>query len=495
MFPPLCVGPNKVFGSVRGRGIAPDMGTRSFAWVASVVLAVGFVAPAFADPKGDISAKSKEAMESYDLMDYDAAKKSLNQALAIAKKAKLDKDPVTAKVYLDLAISAYAAGDVDSAKVAFISAVQIDAKIQIGPAYKSPELQKLLDEAKAGETGGDEPVADPGVDCATVKGLQHTIIDTAPAGGPLAIEALVGSDITPVKVAAMYRIEGATDFTEVKLTKQGDCKYTGAIPAAAMKGSLIHYYVAAFNELSKPIAAKGSAGSPNILEISGMVAAVKNDEEDPITGKVKDGGGGGGSSGGEIGGGVVAGGKAPKVMIVVGGGTGFGYVAGNTEGGNMVETCCVGNSLVVLNVELDYMVNRKLAIGIAGRIGIPVGANVNAEGAEGHSTIAPAGLLRVRYALSESGEGIRIMGQVGGGVMRNTIKLDTGMAGMDTDIVAQGPILVGAGIGFMKRLGGNFAFVADLSALAGIALGDKVGTTRVNTGIGADLSLGFAVGF
>jgi hypothetical protein len=161
----------------------------------------------------------------------------------------------------------------------------------------------------------------------------------------------------------------------------------------------------------------------------------------------------------------------------------------------MVETCCVGNSLVVATFELDYMISRKLAVGIAARLGVPLGANVNAEGAEGYSKIAPAGLLRVRYALSDSGEGVRIMGQVGGGVMRNTIKLETGMAGMDTDIVAQGPILIGAGIGFMKRIGGNFAFVADLSALAGIAIGDKVGTTWVNSGVGADLSLGLAVGF
>src|SRR5687768_10426495 len=136
------------------------MGTRSFAWVASVLLVVCAVAPAFADPKGDITAKSKEAMESYDMMDYDAAKKSLNQALGIAKKSKLDKDPVTAKVYLELGISAYAAGDIDGAKAAFASAVRIDPKIQISPAYKSPELQKMLDEAKAGATGGgDGPVA------------------------------------------------------------------------------------------------------------------------------------------------------------------------------------------------------------------------------------------------------------------------------------------------------------------------------------------------
>ncbi|MBA3457530.1 MAG: tetratricopeptide repeat protein, partial [Deltaproteobacteria bacterium] len=398
----------------------------------------------------------------------------------------------TAKVYLDLAISAYAAGDLDAAKSAFQSAVQIDPKIQISPAYKSPELQKMLDEAKAGGSGGDEvPVAAAAVDCLTVKGLQHGIIDTAPAGGALAIEAHVGSDITPVKVSVMYRIEGATDFTESKLSKQGECTYTGTIPAAAMKGALIHYYVAAFNENNKPISAKGSSGSPNILEISGTAAPLKSDNEDPINSTQVDTT----PSDNSINGGVIAGGKPPKVMIIVGGGTGFGYVNGNTEGGNMVETCCVGNSLVVLNVELDYMLNRQLAIGVAGRLGIPVGANVNAEGAETHSTIAPAGLLRVRYALSATGEGLRLMGQVGFGVMRNTIKLDTGMAGMDTDIVAQGPILVGAGIGFMKKLGGNFAFVADLSALAGIAIGDKIGTTRVNTGVGADLSLGLAVGF
>jgi len=122
-------------------------------------------------------------MESYDLMDYDAAKKSLNQALAIAKKSKLDKDPVTAKVYLDLAIAAYAAGDVDGAKVAFISAVQIDSKIQISPAYKSPELQKLLDEAKGGETGGEAPVADPGIDCAAVKGSSTRSSTPRPRAG------------------------------------------------------------------------------------------------------------------------------------------------------------------------------------------------------------------------------------------------------------------------------------------------------------------------
>ena len=480
------------------------MGTR--AWVVAAVLAIG-ASSAWADPKSDITSKTKEAMENYDLMDYDAAKKALNQALATAKKAKLEKDPVTARVYLDLGIATFAAGDADGAKAAFVSAVQIDPKIQIEAAYKSPELTKLLDEAKASAGGGaktglatgtgtttEEPIGDV-IDCAAVKGFQHTIIDTAPAAAPQPIEVLLGADVTPVKVSAFYRVEGATDFTEVKLSKQGDCKYTGAIPATAMKGSLIHYYVAALDGNNKSIASKGSSGSPNILELTAAKkqVAIKDDVEDPIGG-----GKGGGEridTGGEVSGGVIAGGKRPKVMITVAGGTGFGYVTGNTEGGNMVQQCCVGNSYVVLLPEVGYQVNDKLSIGLAARIGLPLGANVNAEGSEGHSTIAPGAHVRVRYALSPSGEGIRVMGQLGGGVMRNTIKLTTNTPGMDTDIVGQGPLLVGGGIGFLKRLSGKVAFVADLSALAGIAVVDKVSGVNVNSGIGADLSLGLAIGF
>jgi len=463
------------------------MGTR--VWVALVVLLLA-TSQVLADPRGDIQAKSKAAMENYDLMDYDAAKKLLNQALAIAKKAKLDKDPAVARIYLQLGLTAFAAGDTDAASVAFLSAVQIDPSIQIDAAYKSPDVNQLLEEARA-TTGGGEPSggtsAGSRVDCSAVQGVQHELLDSAPAGAPATIEALVGADVAASKVVVMYRVEGATTFTEAALTKRGDCQYTGAIPSAAMRGSLVHYYVAAYDDSNKLLASKGSSGSPNILEISGA-AAVPGDEEDPISG-------GGGSSGGDIRGGIVAGGKPPKVMLTVAGGTGLGYVSGNTEGGNMVETCCVGNSLAVITPELSYFVSPKVSIGLAARIGLPIGANVNAEGAEGYSTVAPAGLLRVRYALSASGEGLRVMGQVGGGVMRNTIKLDTGTAGMDTDIVAQGPILVGAGIGYMKRLGAHFAFVADLSALAGIAIGDKVGTTAVNSGVGADLSIGLAVGF
>ncbi len=469
------------------------MRSRSSTWVAATLLGLGLLGTAHADPKGDVKAKTKEAMENYDLLEYDTAKKLLDEALTIAKKHKLDKDPGTAQSYLDLGLTLFAAGDTDGAKAAFASAAAIDPKIEISAAYKSPELNKLLDEARASSAGssdtGSEPASADAIDCSEVKGLQHTIIDTAPAGAPLAIEALVGPDVTATKVAVMFRDEHASEYNEVKLEKTGECKYTGSIPASAMKGSLVHYYVAAFNDVNKPIAAKGSSGAPNLIEIAGTAPAGRGDNEDPI---------GGGESGGGVSGGVTVGSKAPRVMVTVVGGTGAAFLSGGTEGGYMVTDQGFkswGNSLLVITPELSYLVTRQLSVGLAARLGFPFGANVNAFGAAGHSTIAPAALLRVRYALSPSGEGVRVMGKVGGGVMRSTLSVTTDDPAMDTDIVGQGPLLIGGGIGYFKHLAGKLSFVADVSALVGIAVVDKLGTTKVNTGFGADFSLGLALGF
>jgi hypothetical protein len=464
------------------------MGTRRLVALAALcAVAVGLTGSAAADPKADVAQKSKEAMESYDLMDYDAAKKHLGQALAIARKAKLDTDPVTAKVYLNIGLAAFAAGDPDGAKVAFASAVQLDAKIQIPPEYRSPALVKLLDQARAEAGVGSEPVepvGPPGVDCSTVEGLQHTIIDASKTNASQPIEAFVGSDVSPAKVSVMYRPEGATDFLETRLTKDGDCKYTGAIPASAMKGSVLHYFVAAYDTDDRVITGKGSSGSPNIMELTPGPAG-RGDGEDPINGANPDGGGGAVS-----GGAAVAAGPARLFAGLVLG-TGFGYVTGKTEFDNQVENCCIGNSLVVITPEIGYYVNPQLSIGAAARLGIPVGANI-----DGHSTLAPAGVVRVRYALAPSGEGLRVMGQLGAGVLRNTIKLNNAADGMDTDIVAQGPLLLGGGVGYTRRLSGKLAFIADFSTLAAIAIVKDLGSApNLNSGISADLSVGVTYGF
>lgn len=321
--------------------------------------------PALADAKSkkEIETKMKEAMENYDLLEYEEARKILNQALTVAKKAKMENDPVTAKVHLRLGI-VYFAGlqDAESAKLSFLNAAEIDKGIALDKAYATAEMAKLLDEAKAeaggsgGGGGGDiEPAGGGGadVDCSTVAGVQHTIIDTAKGGKDLVLDAAVGADVQPAKVAIMYRARGATDFTESKMIASG-CVYRGVIPKAALSGDLIHYYVAAYNDQGRVIASKGSAGSPNIVEIAGGV---------------------------------------------------------------------------------------------------------------------------------------------GGGVIRDTIKLDGAPEDMDVDVVAIGPLFVSGGAGYSAALGGSLALIAELNAVAGIPIVKELGASRLNFGVQLDFNLGLHIGF
>jgi hypothetical protein len=341
--------------------------------VAAVVIGIVWclAAPAHADPRSEIAAKTKAAMASYDAMDYETARRLLNQALAIAKKAKLDKDPIVARVYLDLGITQLAGSDQEAARVAILSAAQIDPQIQIDAAYKSPELVKLLDEARA------------------------AIGDAEPAG-----------------------------------------------PSAA-------------GDTEDPINSPSAPRGPSAAVAAGAPARA-----------------------------------APKFTIAVAGGTGFGYVTGKTEGDNQVQKCCIGTSLLVLLTEVGYQTSPRLSLGLAVRLGFPIGANV-----DGHSTLAPAGFVRARYALSGSGDGFRVMAELGGGILRNTIKLDNVAPDMNTDVVAQGPLLVGAGIGYIRRIGG-LALLVDVDAIAALAVVGKLGSAvHLNNGISADMRLGIAFGF
>lgn len=454
---------------------------------AVVIAVVGcLAAPAHADPRAEIAAKARSAMASYDAMDYLTARRQLYQALEIAKKSRLDKDPIVARVYLDLGITQLAGSDQEAAKVSFLSAVQIDPKIAIEPGYKSAELVRLLDEAKAAASDGSEP---SGEDCKSVRGVQLSAIDGARRGGAQPVEALIGSDLSPARVVVMYRPEGAIDFTEARLTRQGGCRYAGTIPAGAMHGALVHYYVAAYDANNKVLAAKGSSGSPNVLPL-GAGRAPSHGAEDPV-------GAGRPSAGPEHtdNPGIVArppsGAQGAKIVLAVSAGTGLGYVSGKTEGENMVQKCCIGQSPVVISPELSYRISPRSSLGAVARIGLPLGANI-----AGHATIAPAGFLRFSHAFADSGDGVHVMGELGFGVLRNTITLDTTIPGMDTDIVAQGPLLVGAGVGYTRHLGGAFAVFAELDAIAGIAIVDKLGTAiHLNTGVGGDMRLGLAVGF
>ncbi|RMH40375.1 MAG: hypothetical protein D6689_13875, partial [Deltaproteobacteria bacterium] len=154
--------------------------------VCAVVGALAAPAVARADSRAvkAIERKNREAMENYDLLDYEAAKKGLTEALALAKRSKLDRHKVVAQTHMFLGIVEFSGfGDRDAALVQFIDAVSIDPTIEIPTAYRSQEVDALLAEARA-QSGGTRGGGDvrPAVDCGSVSGMQHDLVDEADAG-------------------------------------------------------------------------------------------------------------------------------------------------------------------------------------------------------------------------------------------------------------------------------------------------------------------------
>ena len=474
-------------------------------FVCSAISVAVFASPAIAEAdqgdkgKKEVQAKSKKAMESFDMLEFEAARAALGDALSTAKKHKLDKDKVVARVYLNLGIVEFAGlKDEDAARTAFASAVAIDPDIQIDVAYKTDGMAELLTAVKKGgggktAGGGEDLFAEGGdtgggADCDAIEGIDHTLIEAGKPGVSQTINARVGSGVGAEKVTLFYRAQGSVDFTAVPMKKGKGCSFQGEIPASAMKGEAVHYYVAALKG-KKSLASRGSSGSPNIIELAG--AGGSDVEDNPL--------GGGGGGGADVTGEVETGGGGGKktVFVSLALGTGGGYVTGTTEVAGSDVGCCFAPALLHLLPEIGYYFSRQMSLSAAFRMGFALGANVM-----GHATAAPAGLLRLRYAFDESGSGFQASGSIGGGIIRHVVKVEEAPSGMDADTTASGPFLIGAGLGYLKPISGSMNFVGEVNALAAAPVGVKElgtcpgeGCVKPHFGVQFDINLGVLLAF
>src|SRR5262249_26261047 len=314
-------------------------------------------------------------MEEFDLLEFDAAKKKLTDALALVKKARLDKHPVAARTHRNLAI-VYASGlnDNDTALVELIAALQIDGSVAIDAAYRTPALTKLYEQAKAGASGKPPeppPEAEPA-------GRQHAAVEEAPGGEAIVISAKVGPELRQYAIKLFYRPAGAEGFTPAMMRSSGGAEYQGIIPAAATTGASVHYYIEARNAAGKVVAAAGSSGSPNVVSILRPKKAPGSevDDENPLKKN---------EEGTTVG--TEAPGPAQKAFFFgVAVGSGAGYVNGQTEVSQQDVTCCFAVAPLHFLGEVGFFLDPTISLSLLVRLGLPLGANV-----QGAATAAPAG--------------------------------------------------------------------------------------------------------
>jgi len=265
---------------------------------------------------------NKRALEDYDTLEWDSAKRTLLDALMAGKKAGLDNHPVMARTYVHLG-AVYITGfkNRDKAIQSFIRALEIDPSIQLTKGIASAEVNDAFAEAqrKAGGGasaggGGDENRPPP------PKRRRGPVMDDEGGGAPpppsgrrrrpSSDDEESGEPDLPVRIAALdcpepeeaileksvvlrcalspklpvtkvfllYRAPGKEDYAEVEMTKTPKGWYQGKIPKKAVVGKSIQYYFEGRNDDAKVIVANGGHDSPNILLIVEQAGAAKEGE-------------------------------------------------------------------------------------------------------------------------------------------------------------------------------------------------------------------------
>ncbi len=451
---------------------------------------------------------NRAAMEDYDLLELESARKQLSDALAIIKRSRLERDPVAARTHMNLGIVHGAGlGDQDTALLEFIAALEIDPEAKIDPSYRSPALQKTFDQARtsvAGKRGGGSG-SDPGpsVPAAPTSGLVHAVVEEANAGLPISVEVRVQPQLADriSQVVLRYRPAGAEAFTPAPMAAAGGGVYEGQIPDNATQGETVHYFIEARAVTGKVMATAGTVDSPHIVSI---VRSMRRPDEDPIDsenpldrGRDPVGSGTGGGDDDEptsVRRGVEVGKKTFFVTVTAG--AGGAYITGETEVSHQAVTCCVAIAPFHVMPEVGFWLGRSFTVSLLGRLGFPLGANVT-----GKATLAPAVLARATYFLGRRG-GLYLHGDLGGGFIRHTVKLSRSSATAamgDTDTFATGPLLAGGGAGYILPLAGPLRFVVDLNILVGIPVINQIGSgaraTKPGFAVNGDLSLGVSFAF
>jgi hypothetical protein len=271
---------------------------------------------------------NKKALEDYETLEWDTAKRTLLQALVFAKKSNLETHPMMARTYVHLG-AVYIVGFKDKQKglQSFSRALEIDPTIRISKAMSTPELEDIFSQAGQGASGGtaaptpsraEPPPAPPEPESAPTpppsggRRRRAPIMEAEPAAVPppraedddsgepdlparinvlecptkdetppdkaVLVRCAMAANLPVSKLFLMYLEPGAEDFSAVPMEKTPKGWYAAKIPKKAVTGTSLRFYVEGRNDKGKAIVSNGRADSPNLMLIRETGAAEEEKE-------------------------------------------------------------------------------------------------------------------------------------------------------------------------------------------------------------------------
>jgi len=404
---------------------------------------------------------NKKAMEDYDSLEFDSARKTLVDAVAMLRANGVDETPLAAKTYINLGI-VYIAGfkDVNRGKQQFVNALKINPDAKLDPALATPELEEAFDAARkqAGVKKKPPPVEPPPPKPVEtpkpkpkppeepppppepppkpepppepeppsqdeVKGLQHNPVDEVRPNQPILVKALLGNDVGATKLFLFFRGSGQEDYVSLAMKHTKGAEYVAQIPAEATSGRALQYYLEARDQRGRPVVGSGSAPNPYIITISEtappgeQMPEIAVEEDEALKARLR-------RQREEE---EKKSGKFHRLFIFLMPGIGLGY----QPGGNHTEVAWqlqnpgddtqaytqqpIGSGGFAiapfhLSLEVGGMITRGFSLSLIGRFQVVTGANAESQTDATNTSLtsptkkatgAVAGLLRARYRFLE----------------------------------------------------------------------------------------------
>lgn len=208
---------------------------------------------AFFDAREDLKAAYNKALGQYNNLELDPAKAGLEAALSGAAA----DDPMTAPLRMLKAVIIFSStGKADETTAAFADAVKADYNVALPTELRSPDLQKLLDKARA--SSGLTAPADS---------VQHTAPDLADACGKDVVLTAVAKEAPEGGQVVLYwRPAGSGEFKTVTMDTFGNVAQS-TLTSSDHGDKPVEYFFYVFDSANKELGNRGDQENPLKLDI------------------------------------------------------------------------------------------------------------------------------------------------------------------------------------------------------------------------------------
>jgi hypothetical protein len=483
---------------------------------------------------------NNDALAAFQAGDLPKARKLLASSIAVGKRAGLEDDTVMASTHLDLGAVFLAQNDREAALRQLGLALSIDPSVQPAPDIASSALNKALTAARsqlkrgrgpaatavaarekaeksersdkeeapapkvitgpavvltappaAKEKESPRPVAsskrkrataeeEPDLPATVPQPVYCPVPDEAPPESDISLACVPRPGVDVAKMVLFYRSAGSETFNAVDMTRSPKGWYRGVVPANAVVGKSLQYYVEAQSPRPGSSTNNGQADSPNLVLIRDGASPIRTgslalahkrsaadlEEEDPLARAERE------QAVHEESGGDVHRRRPGAIFAGASLGSGMGWHPERPLEFRTTDKVAAGfspASLVQISPEIGYQLDDRWAFSLQTRHQmIPeTGSGDDKPGAPAHGAFAVFARVYRFIGLKNGQPFITASVGVGDG-FRLVVPPHPEMGVNRNDSIQGGPFVVGPGAGYLYQFNRYFGWIAEARVLAGL---------------------------